>query len=678
MIPTPFAILISSYLRVFMVVPLCVLCVFGALRETLSSAAAADRVMPLVMPQTKVDLQSVDARVYQATEKQARYLLTTVHPWSEDPELRLLTASKSTENWIRPNTGAIEGFAFLYRFGPYDQKVVGVSRESLLTETILPMMRYVVATHVTGTRPTSDGKSWGNAWQSAHWAQMLGRAAWWLWDVLPTDLRDGTRRVVAHEADRIAAAQPPHQVRLDTKAEENAWNSQVLSVAVLLMPDDPRRPGWEKAFQKWALSSFLRPADAQCQTLVDGRTVAEQFTGANIYDDFTLENHAIVHPDYMTCFSLSLGCAMDYVMSGRKAPEALLYNVAPIYENLKWFLLPDGGFVYPNGQDWQLFRNCGWLRTHALMAVFAHDPDAWSLALRSLESLEKMQARTDTGAAYLPEEYFFASTQTDLLTSTARCWLTLQAADKIEDRPREPLGVRRLDSGKIILRRTPEAIHSFAWGARVMALYVPNRRDRIVSPHQASGIGHVCVASLGASPSAQSVLPTKVRTVNVTQGDDRFAAELVLDHGDDQIRAHLHFRSNADGSFSIQEKLVALSEVTTSEIATGLIGVLNNPHWIYERGRRVISCDGHEKSVPALSGHTIVANAVTRLCIDDVLEIRSPKPLSIRYLGATQAERSRVTDELSLNYLGGVRRWRAGETIGEFEATIRCRVDRPR
>ena len=117
------------------------------------------------------------------------------------------------------------------------------------------------------------------------------------------------------------------------------------------------------------MSSFLSPADERSDTVVDGRPVREQFTGANIYDDFTLENHGIVHPDYMTAFSLTLGCTLDFVMTGRQPPEALLYNVAPIYENLKWFWLPDGGFVYPSGQDWGLFRNADWLFKHVLMAV---------------------------------------------------------------------------------------------------------------------------------------------------------------------------------------------------------------------------------------------------------------------------------------------------------------------
>ncbi len=87
----------------------------------------------------------------------------------------LLTESRSGEHWIRPNTGAIEGFAFLHRFGPYDEKVLGVSRTELLRETIVPMTRYLVTTHVTGVRPTSDGKPRGDAWQSAHWIYEQGR-----------------------------------------------------------------------------------------------------------------------------------------------------------------------------------------------------------------------------------------------------------------------------------------------------------------------------------------------------------------------------------------------------------------------------------------------------------------------------------------------------------------------
>jgi hypothetical protein len=626
-------------------------------------SAQAGEVLRLIEPHGRADLEKMDQRIYLAAENLARYLRTLVHPWQADATLLLLTDSRSGEHHIRPNTGAVHGFCFLCRFGPYDESVVGVSRSRLLGDTVIPMIRYLVATHVTGMRPTSDNRRWGDAWQSAHWAQQLGCGAWYVWDELPADVRAGVRRVVAHEADRIAKSTPPHQIRLDTKAEENAWNSRILSVAQLLLPDDSRRPGWETAFQKWAISSFLRPADEQSQTMVDGRTVAAQFTGANIHDDYTLENHNIVHPDYMTCISLSLGAELDYALSGRRPPECLHHNVAGIYENLKWFVLPDGGFVYPNGQDWQLFRNADWTVKSLMMSVLLRDPDAWTLARPCLETLEKMQARSKTGTVYAPGETFFASTQTDLLSSLATGWLVLRMADRIERASRDRVGVRRLDSGKIILRRTGAAIHTFSWGAKVMAQCVPYRLDRMVSPDQLNGIGHVALAR------PQKSLPIRLRDVKVTSGEDWFRAELVVDHGT-HVRADLLFSSNPDGSFTIREKLVALTDVTSARIATGQIGILNNPGWVYERGRRTVAIDGREEDVPALSGKTLGAEGVRELAIDGVLRIRGPQPLRIRYAGAVQPSRSRATDLLYLNYVDREQSWRAGQAISEYEAVV--------
>lgn len=645
------------------------ICAAAEITTGATKAGEPTPVMPSVF-RPNADGQQADAaaRIYNAAQGQARYLLGKLHPWKEDTELLLLTESRSAEHWIRPNAGTVEGFAFLYTFGPYDKNVVGRSRDQLLEEAILPMMRYLVDTHLTGKRPTSDGEPWGNHWQSAHWTQMLARAAWWIWDDLPQDLRDGVRRVTAHEADRIAAMDPPSQIKRDTKAEENAWNSQIFSVAMLLMPDDARRPLWEAAFQKWVLSSFLRPSDVECQAIVDGRTVAEQFTGANIDDDYTLENHGFVHPDYMTAFSLSLGCEIDYRMSGRKSPEAMTYNVAGIYQNLKWFVLPDGGYVYPNGQDWRLFRNADWIRSHLLMACYAGDPDAWSLAMRSLEAVDRMQARSSDGNIYLPEEFFFASTHSDLLRSLALSWLTIQTADPIRDEPNERLGVRRLDSAKIILNRTPAAVHTFAWGARTMAQCVPCALDRIVSPHERNGIGYVRLKN------AKSALPIHVQSVDVNSDDEGFTADLVVTHGDGTITAELHFRSQADGTWTIRERLTAEKAVETQQIGTGLIGILNNPNWIYENGRRAITLDGKTTEVTALSEQTISGNDVRNLDVDSVLMIESNEPLRVNYQAATAPHRARATDQLTLNWIDGPKRWGPGQVIAEWEATVSCKA----
>lgn len=626
--------------------------------------ADSDGVMPPTLPeQDKEAVLAFQDAVYDATQKQARYLLSLVHPWQEDAALLLTTDSKSAEHWIRPNTGTVEGLAFLYRFGPYDPNIVGATRRELLP-TILGMMRYLVATHVTGDRVTGDGRPWGDAWQSAHWAQMLGRAGWWIWDDLPDDLRHGIRRVVAHEAARFVDAVPPHQIQYDTKAEENAWNSQIFSVAVLLMPEDPRREAWEKAFQRWVISSFLRPADENSDRVVDGRRVSEQFTGANVYDDFTLENHGMVHPDYMQTFGLSLGCALDFRMTGREPPEALLYNVPGIYENLKWFVLPDGGFVYPSGQDWRLFRNADWLGSHVLMAVFGRDPEAWTLARRSLEVLRRMQARNATGAVYQPQEFFFPSTQSDLLRSLAHTWLVLHYAEDVRGSWSDRVGVRRLDSGRIILNRTPTAVHTISWGAVVMAQCVANRLDRVVSPDQRNGIGHIRVES---SPKA---LPIKLMDAAVKETDGGFDATLVVEHGPGVVRADLRYISHADGRFAISERLTALQDVTTTEITTGLIGILNNPAWIYETGRRRVTVDGITTLAEALGGKRIDAAGGRMIDIDGVLRVTAHRPLSACYLGAEDYERARVTDRLYLNRIAERRDWKKGEIISEYDAVI--------
>jgi len=659
-------------------------------RPALAAEDGARDVLPIkALPNLGADaFDGLPQRIYRAAEKQARHLLAQVRPWPTDPSLKLLTASASGENMIRSNTSTIEGLAFLYRFGPYDEQVVGVSRQTLLAETIVPMMRYCTATHISGGRPTDDGKCWGNAWQSAYWAYMLGRAAWWLWDDLPDDLRQSVRKVVLHEADRFLHVAPPHQITYDTKAEENAWNALIFHAAMLIAPGDPRHPRWSEGFQRWTLSSFLRPADARSQAVIDGRTVAEQFTGANLSDDFTLENHGFVHPDYMTCFDQTLSTQVDFVLSGRKPPEALLYNVRPIYDNLKWFHLPDGGFVYPSGQDWELFRNPNWFGVHLQMAIYADDRDAWALALQSLRTLEKMQARNASGAIFAPSEWYFASMQQLQFRSLAQAWLVLQTADPAMPRPAAPrplLGVRQWESGKIIIHRTPRAIHSLSWGAVVMAQLAAFDDDRIVSPDQRNGIGQVVLQGqnkplpVKLQSATVELLPpvAEARSADVRPSDSLpesasggFRAVLEVDHGT-HVRAKLTVESRADGSLLLSETLTALADVQLSQCATGLIGILNNPNWVYERGRRAIRFDDRETEVAALGATRIGPSPATNITIDGRLKIAGTAPLRAAYFAAAKMERGRATDRLYLNYLEQPPHVPVGGEISRWEAVLR-------
>ena len=122
----------------------------------------------------------------------------------------------------------------------------------------------------------------------------------------------------------------------------------------------------------------------------------------------------------------------------------------------------------------------------------------------------------------------------------------------------------------------------------------------------------------------------------------------------------------------MDEQLVALTNVTTAEVATGLIGILNNPHWIYQSGRRRVDADGTVVEVASGAGRQWTWPAARRIRVDGALEIVGERPLRAGYRAADKPERGRFTDLLLLNFVPEERAWKAGEVLSEFRAVLRC------
>jgi hypothetical protein len=156
-------------------------------------------------------------------------------------------------------------------------------------------------THGAGGATCADGKPWRDQWQSALWAASTGQAAWLLWDELTPREKWLAARMVCDEADRFVTQTPPSQVKRDTKAEENAWNSRVVALAFNMFPNHPNHDRYREAAVRWQLSSFTTAADLTREDLVEGKPLKQWLSGvgANLHDDYTLENHDRVHPDYM-------------------------------------------------------------------------------------------------------------------------------------------------------------------------------------------------------------------------------------------------------------------------------------------------------------------------------------------------------------------------------------------
>lgn len=616
-------------------------------------------VLECQLPKNKL-YQTEKEQLYLLIENQVHHLRGLLKPWNNDPSMKLITESKNWEHYIRPNTTFAADLAFVWRFGNFDEKVVGTSREKLLQEELIPMLRYLIRTHNTGDLKTSDGKSWGDAWQSAHWASALGNAAWWTWKKLPAEIQQGAQRVVAHEADRIAQTIPPHQVNFDSKSEENAWNSQILSAAIVLMPNDSRCVKWEVALQKWSMSSYLRASDENNQTIVDGETVAKQFTGANIFDDFSLENHGFVHPDYMGAWTLNAGNDLDYLMSNRKPFASALFNLPEIYNLQKRFLLPDGGYCYPSGQDWAIFRNADWMPSHATAVARFNDTEALYHLHNAIETAQKMQQRNADGAIYIPGENYFASSQPHLGYWLTQAWLVLHFAKKEVRQTIPQPGVNYLTDGKIIMRRDDKAIQTVSWGLVQMIQMMPVAKDHIISPDQRNGIGRVYVEN-------DSIVPIVLKSMEVKPNSNGFFAKMVVYHGD-LVQAEITCEAKADGSMTINEVLSALRKCSTNRIETLSFGVLNNPNWVYETGKRNLKIGQEFFAVKSGADFSYAAKAAAAAV--DVMDFKLDAPGIISYRVAKKMENSRFTDMLVLNTIATKRNWNQNEIISKKQLTI--------
>ncbi|WP_407478129.1 hypothetical protein [Elizabethkingia anophelis] len=600
-------------------------------------------------------------RIYNLIQNQGHYLLSTLKSWNNDPLMKLTTKSASGEHMVRPNATMVADLAFLYRFGHFNPEIVGYTRKEMLNNAIIPMLRYLIRTHLTGDLKTDDGKSWGDSWQSAHWASPLGNAAWWTWDKLPIDIQEGIKRVVSYEADRIERSQPPHQLKYDSKSEENAWNSQILSTAIILMPYHTHKTAWEKALQKWSFSSYLRPADAYSKKIVDGTPVSQQFNGANIYNDFTLENHNFIHPDYMGAWFLNAGNDLDYLMTNRKPFESFLYNLPGIYNNQKKLLLPDGGYCYPNGQDWALFRNVDWIPTHATALVRFHDPGALYFLQAAIKTAEKMQARNPSGAIYAPGENFFPSAQGHLGYWLIQAWLILHYAEE-ELTPIPPAyGVTHFVDGQFIINRTKKAFHSISWGEKIMLQLMSTvTNDHIMSPYTHNGIGGITVQN--------TIQPVTLKSMEIiSKSPLSFKVQLVINHGK-YAEATILCESTDGGKLIITESLKALQNFTSDTIHTLEFGILNNPNWVYETGNRRLQIG--EKLFTASSGTGKIFTATGKNISVDKLSFKLNNNYPILYKIADKIDNSRFTDIIILNYIQGVHQWKSGEIISLRKVAI--------
>lgn len=311
------------------------------------------------------------------------------------------------QNQVRSVASEAYSLAVSLQTGAYDAATTGVSEADARTIAVR------LAASVAYRHKTNLGSAgWGYEWQSDAWAGMAGTAGWLLWNDLTTTDREYVRKMVESEVNRYVGYQTPYwrnpagtliRPCEDTAAEENAWNTRLLTLASTMMPQHPNRDGWDYKRHELAVSAFARQSDTSSTALVRGRPLKEWLEGYNATEFGAVVNHGFYHPDYATNGE-ELGGGLVQALAGLPIDKDLGTNMNVVYKGLvdkQWWadqepkpcasstrsLLAPGAnnptgttyvdnsdeIYFPQGNDWGTYRRLHYATMDALIDAYGAD-----------------------------------------------------------------------------------------------------------------------------------------------------------------------------------------------------------------------------------------------------------------------------------------------------------------
>ncbi len=534
-------------------------------------------------------------RVERLLNNHVRYLLSVMPPRE---------IANEQEIPIRERTGIAFSCVVCLRFtdceAPDKVRAAAIELLTRLTET-----------HMTGTQVTETDKPWGDRWQSAMWTWQAVFAGWLMWDELEPDLRDAVIAMGIFEADRFLEIDPPYAEYADTKAEENAWDSVILILMSEILPDHYNSTKWRHRGIEYMISAMATRQDRTSDVVIDGRALREWVKGANVHSDFTLENHGIVHPDYMCAIGLNMANALPYRLLGQPIPQAVTFNVKPVYENLKFFTMPDGAFFYPNATDWNLHRLDTTWPIHVQVERLMRDPQAAALAHVALDTIERMQKRNPDDRIFAPGEFVLypkpephAGVQIAKALMFTKLWPPVEKAEPIAKVWEKLLGPRIFEDGRFAMMRTKSSISSFAWGPVIIGQTVPFTLDPIINPYPHSLIGIATGLPVDIpKPSRRGIGSVSLEETIAKDPLECYSLRYKIEAGALHVTGKLK-RGKATQDFSFTAlpsgKSVYMERFQgeTSSIHGTMISLVEEPDWIYanksrnvKRGRNWVNVD---------------------------------------------------------------------------------------
>jgi hypothetical protein len=484
----------------------------------------------------------------------------------------------------------------------YDDSLSESKRRELLKKAIAAL-RYVTATHVTGTQKCTDGKPWGaterfgaESWGSGMWTGTLASGAWLIWDKLDAPLQQSIERVIAWEDDILAKRPPPNGVLGDTKAEENAWEVPCLVLGELMFPSHPHAAAWHDAAVRYMMNTLCTDDDTRDTRLVDGRAVNQWIKAANLYPDFTLENHNRFHPSYVGCSCYFLTqAALYYTYAHRPIPEAAGHHLPETWRMFRSIILPWGEAAYPQGMDWEL-HGLPFINLCAALGTHIQDPFAGRMEQCSLQFMRKWQGMDGGSLAFPGSRLGF--TRHSINAEQAAYGLLAHKVFGPSVAPMTAAEAAAKAAGTwdypyvdFIAHRTDKKFASFSWKNKVMGLLMPIGEGHEDNPDFTVPIANGLIGSFDLSPRGDAKMNVVEHVRKQTADGFETSGTLLLDGG--RLKQTLTVRSLGSQALVYQDRVIAVSDVMVNGERGVPLGIENDE--ITGGTRIVADQDGQRK-----------------------------------------------------------------------------------
>ena len=340
---------------------------------------------------------------------------------------------------------------------------------------------------------------------------------------LPAATVQAVQRAVADEATYRAGIPPASGYIGDSKAEENGWNANIVSLAAAWLNTHSNAPLWLDSAKKYLVNTYTVPDK-------NGDPLASWITTTTLYPSFALENHGFYHPLYQMVSGMSMADSlmMARLSNTNVANDLQLFgehNVLNVWKHLQHMVLDSGEFAFPSGLDWTLhsFQQNSY---YAWLATTFDDPVARQSDARLAQLLRYRQIVNGNGSFFTNTEPNVFYMEAVVARRTAFAWLH-HAYGTFTNGPIENVTnfVAHFSDIKLITQQSPSGFVSISYGPKIMALIEPRAisvpTNAFVTTPRSPGI--IGLGSLGN--------PTSAQLISFNTNANGFDAKLLLQNG---------------------------------------------------------------------------------------------------------------------------------------------------